>query len=161
MKRTVLAILGCMLIALPLAMPALAHDYRVGDILIAHPWSRATPPGARVGSGYLKIENKGGVPDRLIRVHMERASRVEIHEMTISAGVMQMRELPVGIVIPPGAIVELKPGGLHVMFMDLSAPLKHNDRLIGLLTFERAGTVSVEFVVEPIGTNPTPSNHSH
>lgn len=147
--------------AWPSAIPAYAHDYRLGDLQIADPWSRATPPGARVGGGYLKVENKGSMPDRLLSVRMAEAGRVEIHEMSVTDGVMRMRELPTGIVIPPGASVELKPGGLHVMFMDLAAPLKQGDRHAGSLTFERAGQVDVEFTVEAIGASRAVASHVH
>lgn len=143
------------------ATPALSHDYRIGDLQITHPWSRATPPSAKVGAGYLKIENTGSLPDRLLSVRMERAGRVEIHEMSVTDGVMRMRELPAGIVIPAGGLVELKPGGLHVMFMDLAAPLKQGERHAGSLTFERSGSVVVEFTVEAIGASGPAPDHAH
>lgn len=143
------------------ATPAQSHDYRSGDLQIANPWSRATPPSAKVGAGYLKIENKGSLPDRLLSVKMERAGRVEIHEMSVTNGVMRMRELPAGIVIPPGGTVELKPGGLHVMFMDLAAPLKQGERRVGSVTFERAGSIAVEFTVEAIGASGAAPDHAH
>ena len=143
---------------LPLTTPAGAHDFSAGDLRIGHPWSRATPPGAKVGGGYLKIENKGSTPDRLVAASLERAGRVEIHEMSIAEGIMRMRELPMGVEIPAGGSVELKPGGLHVMFMDLKSPLKQGDRLMGTLIFERAGAVAVEFAVEAIGASPA---HPH
>lgn len=139
---------------------ALAHDYRVGDLSVAHPWSRATPPGARVAAGYLKIENNGAAGDRLIAATMERAGRAEIHEMSVTDGVMRMRELPAGVGIPSKGSAELKPGGLHIMLMDLTGPLLQGERIKGFLTFERAGTVDVEFAVEPIGAAPA-SRHEH
>lgn len=141
--------------------PLRAHDYSIGDLQIAHPWSRATPGGAKIGGGYFKIENKGTAADRLVSVTMERADRVEIHEMSVTDGIMQMRELPAGIALPAGGSVELKPGGLHVMFMDLKMPLKQGERLVGTLTFERAGTVVVQFAVEAIGASGAPPAHAH
>jgi copper(I)-binding protein len=146
---------------MPLTTPARAHDYSAGDLRIGHPWSRATPPGAKVGGGYLKIENKGSTPDRLVAASLERAGRVEIHEMSINDGVMRMRELPAGIAIAGGVSIELKPGGLHLMLTNLGAPLRQGERLRGTLMFERAGTVDVEFVVEAIGAGGGAAAHDH
>jgi copper(I)-binding protein len=153
-----LAVWSLLLLPFP---PANAHDYRVGDLQIAHPWSRGTPPGARVGAGYLRIDNRGTADDRLLSVTMERSGRAEIHEMSVTDGVMRMRELPTGIAIPTGGVVELKPGGLHLMFMELTASLKQGERLDGTLTFERAGKVDVSFAVEAIGASPPASAHAH
>src|SRR5690242_14844735 len=96
----------------------------VGDLTISDPWSRATPGGAKVGAGYFVVENRGSAPDRLVGGSFERAGRVEIHEMSMADNVMRMRPLDQGLVIPPGGRVELKPGGLHAMFVDLKVPLK-------------------------------------
>lgn len=158
MFRLRIAAISAALFALPMPTPAQAYDYSAGDLRIAHPWSRATPPAAKVGGGYLKIDNRGSSADRLRSVTLDRAGRVEIHEMSIAEGIMRMRELPMGVEIPAGGSVELKPGGLHVMFMDLKSPLKQGDRLMGTLIFERAGAVAVEFAVEAIGASPA---HPH
>ena len=131
-----------------------AHDFRVGALEIARPWSRATPKGATVAGGYLKIINKGTAPDRLIGGSAEVAKRFELHEMRMNDGVMRMRELKGGLDIPPGATVELKPGSYHVMLTGLTRPLAKGEKLKGTLTFEKAGKVDVEFTVEDIGANP-------
>jgi periplasmic copper chaperone A len=155
------AAIGAAFLFLTFTDPTTAHDFAIGDLRIGHPWSRATPPGAKVGGGYLKIDNNGAVPDRLISAAMEYSGRVEIHEMSINDGVMRMRELTNGIVIAPGHSMELKPGGLHIMFMDLNSPLRQGDTLKGSLTFEKAGTVAVEFVVDAIGAPGNPAAHAH
>lgn len=157
--RIVAAALAAASMALQPASAAHAHDYSIGDLRIAHPWSRATPPSAKVGGGYLRIENKVSMPDRLVSATMELAGRAEIHEMSLTDGVMRMHELPAGVAIAPGGTVELKPGGLHVMVMDLAAPLKQGERRAGALTFERAGTVAIEFTVEAIGAAPPAHGH--
>jgi copper(I)-binding protein len=139
-------------IALTLAgTTALAHDYKAGSLKISHPWSRATPAGAKVGGGYLSIENTSTEADRLVSVSAAFSGRVEIHEMAVANGIMTMRPLDAGLAIPAGGKVELKPGGFHIMFMELKQPLKQDDRLKGVLTFEKAGAVEVEFKVESIG----------
>lgn len=139
---------------------AQAHEYKIGDLEIVHPWTRATPKGAKVAGGYLKISNKGATPDRLVSARFELAARVEIHEIVHTGGTASMRELRGGLVIKPGATVELKPGGYHIMFMDLRQPLEQGQQVKGALTFEKAGTIEVEFTVEAAGA-PTPGAHRH
>lgn len=139
-----------------IASQALAHDFKAGPLTIGHPWARATPPGAKVAGGYLTIENTGAEPDRLIAATVEIAGRAEIHEMAVVDGVMKMRPLDNGVEIPAGGSVELKPGGYHLMLMDLKQPLKEGEGFSGTLTFEKAGTVDVAYDIESIGaTSPT------
>ena len=142
------------LFAALLSPGAFAHDYKIGTLVIDHPWSRATPRGAAVAGGYLKITNTGTTPDRLTGGTTEAAKRFEIHEMSMAGGVMRMRELKDGLEIPPGATIELRPGSYHVMMMDLSKPLAKGDRVKASLTFEKAGKVEIEFAVEAIGGSP-------
>jgi copper(I)-binding protein len=132
-----------------------AHDYKTGTLEIAHPWTRATPKGATVAAGYLKITNNGAAADRLKRVIFELSPRVEIHEMTMSGNMMRMRELKAGLEIKPGKTVELMPGGYHIMFMGLKKPLEPGQRIKGALIFEKAGSVEVEFAVEALGAPAT------
>jgi copper(I)-binding protein len=133
-------------------LPAIAHDYRVGDLRIDHPWSRATPPAARVGAGYLVVTNGGAAADRLMAAISPAAARVEIHEMRMDGSVMRMREMAQGLKLPAGAKVELKPGGYHLMFMDLKAPLTAGAEVPVTLVFERAGRVDVKLKVEAATT---------
>src|SRR4029077_776883 len=84
-----------------------AHEYKAGSIEIKHPWARATPKGATVAGGYLKLINTGTAPDRLIGGSTAAAGKFEIHEMSVDGGVMKMRPLPNGLEIKPGATVEL------------------------------------------------------
>jgi hypothetical protein len=140
----------------PLA--AAAQSFKAGDLQIDKPWSRATPKGAKVAGGYLKITNAGQTADRLIGGATEVSGRFEIHEMRMDTGVMVMREVKGGLEIKPGATVELKPGGLHLMFMDLKRQLAKGERVKGSLQFEKAGKVDVEFAVEAIGG---PASHEH
>ena len=135
-----------------LVHPSLAHEFKVGDLVIGHPWSRATPAGAKVAAGYLKITNNGTEADRLVAVSAEIAAKGEIHEMAVDdKGVMTMRPLADGVEIPAGETVELKPGSFHLMFMPLGQPAVEGERFKGTLTFEKAGTVDVEFAVESMG----------
>jgi hypothetical protein len=135
---------------------AFAQDYTVGPLRIVHPWSRATPRGAAIGAGYLVIENKGNIPDRLVSVAAEIAGSTEIHEMKMEGGVMKMRPLAQGIEIAPGANAILAPGGYHLMFLDLKRPFVQGQRFKATLVFEKAGAVEVEFAVEAMGA---PGSH--
>lgn len=128
-----------------------AHAFTAGLLVIENPWTRATPVGAKLGGGYLTITNNGSEPDRLIGGSIPRAGRVEIHEMKMEADVMRMRALPNGLEVAPGSSVQLKPGGYHVMFMELKEPFKQGETVKGELRFEKAGVVPVEFKVETIG----------
>ena len=133
------------------ALPALAHDYKLGSLEIGNPWTRATPPSAQSGGGFLTITNKGTTPDRLVAVRSTASSKTEIHEMRMDGNVMRMRELEKGLEIPPGATVELKPGSYHLMFMELKAPFAKDAKIPATLVFEKAGSVDVELSVAAMG----------
>ena len=130
---------------------ATAHEFKQGDLTIGHPWSRATLPGAKVAAGYLTVKNSGAEPDRLVSVTADIAGKSEIHEMTVKDGVMTMRPLADGLEIPAGGELKLEPGSYHLMFMELKAPAVEGVMFPGTLTFEKAGTVKVEFAVEKAG----------
>jgi hypothetical protein len=140
---------------------ASAHEYKVGSIEIVHPWARATPKGAPVAGGYMKLINTGTAPDRLIGGTNANAAKFEIHEMTMDNGVMKMRPLPNGIEIKPGETVELKPGSYHLMFVGVKEPFVKGKRVKGTLQFEKAGSVDVEYVVEAVGASPDHSKMDH
>lgn len=146
------------LFAFPTLLAAQAHDYRLGDLHIDHPWSRASAgPMQGAGAAFMTIAN-GGPADRLVGASADVSERVELHTHILTAdGVMKMREVAGGIEIPAGETVELKPGGLHVMFMGLKAPLTEGDSFPLTLTFERAGTVTVEVAIEGVAAG----GHGH
>jgi len=131
-----------------------ALDYKVGALQITSPWSRATPKGAGVAAGYMKITNTGTTPDRLVGGSSPVAGRVEVHEMSMDGGVMKMRPLKDGLELKPGETVELKPGSFHIMMLDLKQAVKEGERVKGTLTFEKAGTVDVEYAVVAAGATP-------
>ncbi|MDP3899124.1 MAG: copper chaperone PCu(A)C [Mesorhizobium sp.] len=135
--------------------PLFAHEFKAGDLVLDHPWSRATPEGAQVGGGFVTIRNTGAAPDRLVAVASDISGKAEIHEMAVdSAGVMTMRPLADGLPIAAGATTELKPGSYHIMFMGLKQQSKPGDKFSATLTFEKAGDVVVEFDVEAMGKMP-------
>lgn len=136
-----------------------SDTFKVGDITVASPWTRATPGGAKVAGGYLKVTNNGASADKLVSGTTDIAGRVEIHEMAMNNGVMQMRPLNDGLELKSGQTVELKPGGYHVMFMDLKRQLKQGETIKATLKFEKAGTVEVTFNVAAVGGSSAPHQH--
>jgi periplasmic copper chaperone A len=149
-----------------LALAFLAHagaaEFRIGSLEVANPWLRATPRGASVAGGYMKISNKGSAPDRLIGGSAAVAGRFEVHQMIMEQGVAKMRPVEGGLEIKPGDAVELKPGSFHVMFMDLKQPLEKGQKIKGTLEFEKAGKIDIEYTVEPVGaSSPSGSHMSH
>ena len=130
---------------------ALAEDVKLGALDIVAPWARATPKGATIGGGYLKITNTGAAPDRLVGGSSQIAGKLEVHEMSMSGGVMKMRPVSGGLEIRPGDTVELKPGGLHIMFVGLKQQLQQGQHFKATLQFEKAGNVDVDFSVAGIG----------
>jgi copper(I)-binding protein len=142
-----------------IASPAPAQDYKLGSLEIAHAWTRATPPTAPAGGGFLTITNKGTTPDRLIGVRSASSEKSEIHEMKMDGNVMRMREVEKGLEIPPGATVELKPGGYHIMLMGLRAPFAKGAKVPVTLVFEKAGSVDVDLTVEAMGASMPANRH--
>ena len=132
---------------LALSSPALAHDFSAGAIKVGHPWSRPTPAAAPVASGYVTLENTGKSADRLISATSPIASKVEFHRSVVEDGIAKMRPLE-NVVVEAGAKVDFEADRLHLMFMEPAQQLKDGDRFPATLVFEKAGSVSVEFVVQ-------------
>ena len=85
------------------------------------------------------------------------AGVVEIHEMAMDGNVMKMRQVK-DIAVPAGGAVELKPGGLHLMFMNIKAPLAAGETVPVKLKFAKAGEVEVKMPVNAMG-NPGAMKH--
>lgn len=129
---------------MPVAMEVIS-----GDLTLTGAFARATLPNAPVAGGFLDITNAGTVDDRLISASAPISNVTQIHEMAMEGDVMKMRELPEGLVIPAGETVTLRPGGYHVMFMDLTGPFLEGEKITLRLTFEIAGEVDVMMPVGP------------
>ena len=137
------------------ASTAYAGDYTAGTLTIADPWSRATPKGATVAAGYMKITNNGTLPDRLTGGSSDVAPRIEVHESTMDKGVAKMRPVNGGLEIKPGETVELKPGSYHLMFVGLKKQLNTGSQIKATLTFEKAGKVDLDYDVRAMGAAPS------
>ena len=125
----------------------------VGDLELTGAFTRATLPNAPVGGGYVTITNKGDEADRLVSAQSSFSPDVQIHEMAVVNDVMQMQQLPEGLEIPAGETVTLAPGGLHMMFMNISAPFVEGETVPVTLVFEKAGEVEIELAVQAFGAS--------
>jgi copper(I)-binding protein len=126
------------------ASPAFAQ------IHIDNAWSRATPPGAKIGVGYMTIRNASAMADRLVSVSSPACKKVETHVTIKDGDISRMREVK-GYDIPAKGAFELKPGGAHLMLMNLEAPLKEGETVPVVMKFEHAGEVKAELQVRALG----------
>lgn len=127
---------------------SLAQSFAASPITIERPWARASAPGQTVGGGFMTILHQGATEDRLVSATTPIAREVQIHTMNMDGGVMRMRPVEGGLAIPAGGRVVLQPGGLHLMFMELSAPLVAGSTFPVTLRFANAGDIKVEFNIE-------------
>ena len=141
--------------------PSWAHKFTVGDLVIAHPWARPTLGSNSNGVAYMVITNHGVTDDRLVGVNADMATRVELHSTIMDGDVMRMRPVTDGVEIPSGEKLEILPGGLHIMFMGLKAPLKEGGEFPLSLRFEHAGVVDVSVHVENKPEKSTPPEREH
>ena len=128
-------------------------------VRVESPYARATVPGQPAGGGYLKVTNAGKEADRLLSVSADVSKSVELHSMSMEGDVMRMRQVD-GIDVPAGGSVELKPGGLHIMFIGLKGPLKAGDTFPATLKFAKAGEVKVTVQVNAANAAAAPA-HDH
>ena len=152
MKRNIL--LNALLLAtvgFGLTAAAQAQSAKVGGVQIENAYTRATVPGQQVAGGFMKIENKGAA-DQLISASSPVAGEVQLHEMAMEGNVMKMRQVK-DIPVPAGSAVELKPGGLHLMFMNIKAPLTAGEIVPVKLKFAKAGEVEVKMPVNAMGAH--------
>jgi copper(I)-binding protein len=122
------------------------------QVVIETPWARATAPGAKVAGGYMVIRNQGAAGDRLVSASSPASAKVELHVTMNDNGVMKMREVP-GYDVPAKGAFELKPGGAHLMFVQIKRPFKEGEKVPVKLKFEKAGEVSAEFHVGRLGAS--------
>lgn len=141
-------------LALPLAalligsaLPAIAHEFKAGDLTIQHPMIPVPAENAKVAGGYMMIENAGSADDKLLSASSD-LGMTQVHKSSVDAsGMATMTEQP-EVAIPAGQTVAFEKGGLHIMFMDMKAAPKAGDMVPVTLVFEKAGSVKVEFAVE-------------
>jgi copper(I)-binding protein/uncharacterized protein YcnI len=122
------------------------------SVTVLDAWIPVPPGGAPTAAGYLTIRNDGQAPDTLLGGATPAARSLSVHRMSMAGGVMRMRPVSGGLVLPPGRITALSTsGGYHLMLTGLARPLKAGDKVKAMLRFAHAGEVAVTFVVKPAG----------
>jgi len=154
LKKIVIGLIS--LSAVAFTAGAFAQNAKVGSVQIENAYTRATVPGQQVAGGFMKIENKGAA-DQLISASSPVSGEVQLHEMAMEGNVMRMRQVK-EVVVPAGGTVELKPGGLHLMFINIKAPLTAGETVPVKLKFAKAGEVEVKMPVNVTG-NPGAMKH--
>ena len=130
---------------------AAAAEYQLGSLQITQPWARATPKGAASGAAYMTVKNTGAKAARLRCVSSDSAAKCQIHEMSMTGGVMRMRPVEGGLEIKAGQTVTLQPGGFHMMLTGLKAPLQEGKMLEATLQTDGGGAAQVEFPIAGVG----------
>lgn len=154
------SLLAAGLLSVAVSASALAHEFKLGDLMIDHPWARASIGQAPNGAAYMSIMTEGSETDRLLAVESDVAERVELHNHMMDDGVMRMRQVE-AIEVAPGEPTVLRPGGLHVMMMGLKSPLVEGESFSMTLVFEKAGRVEVEVEIEGATQTETPEKMEH
>ena len=141
-----------------LNVTAFADDIKLGALTIKNAWARPSIGTRGNSAAYVTIQNTGDTADRLIGASTPLADKVELHDSLREGDVVRMRPVEGGITVPAHGIVSLKPGGTHIMLMQLREPLKMDDLLPLTLTFEKAGPVTVD---AGIRMTPGMTGHKH
>ncbi|MBD9442449.1 copper chaperone PCu(A)C [Pseudomonas sp. PDM04] len=133
-----------------------AHEYKVGELEIAHPWSQELPPNAPTVATYFVIHNTGKAADTLLGVDTPIAGSAELHEHVMQNDLMKMQQVP-RVEIPAGGTVTFAPMAYHVMLLELKdrSLLSDGKRFPLTMHFEKSGDVTVEVAVQktaPDGT---------
>jgi len=140
-------------VAAVLIAPVAAQPAQIADA-----WVRVSVPGQKATGAFMKITAKE--QSRLVSASSPVAGVTEVHEMKLDGDIMRMRALPDGLDLPAGKAVELKPGGYHVMLMDLKAALPKDTTVPLTLVFKDAKGVETRMELKlPVGTGPAMHKH--
>lgn len=147
--------------ALLLPTVASAHDFHLDDIRIAHPFATPTPPGAPNGAAYLDITAGDDQAATLIGASSPVSEVVEIHDMSMDDGNMQMRKLD-SLEIAAGDTLTMRPGGgYHLMLIGLEETLAEGERFPLTLEFDGYGEIEVEVWVQEAGEGSEAADGHH
>ena len=166
MKYFLTTLLSCTLLMTACSASSADNTHDIGKLRVSDVWAKATPPQARVAGGYLSVQNRGDAADKLLRVESAVAASVEIHEMSDVGGVARMREVTNGVELPAGSTTTLKPGGYHLMLMNLKQPLAAGQHVPVTLSVQDAqgakSTLSIQapVMLAPAGGASAPA-HRH
>ena len=136
----------------------------MAQVTVKDPWVRATVPAMKATGAFMQITSAQDA--RLVEVKSPAAGIIEIHEMAMEKDVMKMRALPNGLELPAGKAVELKPGGYHVMLMDLKQQMKEGDTVPVTLVVEgrdkKRSTIEIKAPVKALAaTGKAEAEHKH
>jgi periplasmic copper chaperone A len=154
MMRT---LLSSLLLSSTLALAQSAPAAKAG-VQIAGAWARATVPGQMASGAYMQL--KSDTPLKLVKAESPAAAMVEIHTVSMKDGVMSMSAVE-AVDLPAGKTVELKPGGYHIMLMQLKGPIKEGDSVPLTLTFEDAKKQKRVVNTTAKGQNKPDMDHKH
>jgi hypothetical protein len=142
---------------------ALASLPTMAQTTVKDPWVRGTVAQQKATGLFAQITSASG--GRLLSASSPVAGVVEIHEMAMDGHVMKMRALSAGLDLPAGKVVELKPGGYHVMLLDLRQTLKAGDVVPVTLVVEgkdgKRESIELQAPVKALNAPPTPTPHKH
>jgi copper(I)-binding protein len=119
---------GLLRLAAAVILFATASAHAEGKLSVFDAWIRAAPPDARMLAGYATLKNTGDTPIKLLTVQSDAFRQSSIHETVIEHDVTKMRELP-RLDLAPGATIEMKPGGRHLMLLDPRHPIVAGDKI--------------------------------
>lgn len=155
MNKSVRAVFGALMLTISVA--GFAREFKQGDLIVKHPWTRATARGQTVAAGYLEIRNGGKEADRFIGASTPAAEGIELHILVKEGELMKMRQVK-SFDVPAGGTVELKPRGPHMMIIGIRRPFAKDERIPVTLKFEKAGDLAIELAVNAIDAG---SEHKH
>lgn len=142
------------------ATAAQAADYKLGAITVRQPWSRPAQTGMN-GVGFMTVANAGKAPVTLTRMEATGADSVEIHQSAMVGGVMTMRELDKGVVIPAGGQIAFAPGGYHFMILSLKTEQKVGQKVPVTLVFDNGRKLKVDLTVQLAPPAAPQAEHRH
>lgn len=146
MFRSTFALLAALVVAGAVSAAG-PREMRAGPIVISDAWTRPTAAGMPMGVAYFVVRNDGADDDVIVAASTPAAARVEIHQTTLADGMARMRPLR-EIAVPAKGKVAVAPGGIHLMLVDLVAPLAAGTRVPLILQFRTAGRVEIQLTVE-------------
>jgi len=128
-------------------------------VTVEDAWSRATPPNAPTAAIYARLKNPGGQADRLVAVEGDIGAMLHLHHVERDGSVQRMRA-SAGVDVPAGGVVDLRPGGDHVMIMQPVHPLTAGERFPVTFVFEHAGRLRIDVQVKPLRSAPADKSAS-
>ena len=150
-----------LIICVAITSSSFANSIKFNGLILSNFWIKETIGNHKMTSGYLTIENKNSVDERLLSLTSEIAKKNQLHNIIVKNDIMKMENLNNGIVIRAKSKLSLKPGSYHIMFMKLRKPLKITKKYKVILNFKNAGSVTLEMPVRKNRSNNKAKHHDH